>query len=167
MEWKQEVAERLVLLMEHYAIDPNDSDCWYALAQGLVRQHVPGFQEEGRGNQPKWTAELDNQLFDAVTKHRNNSARRACDLLAKRKPWSEIEKMTGGGMYKRYSEIKDDFEIIAAHHAQHGGRPWPAVPFRSFQTKDNYTISGVPFPSRIQAESMIRELLERETEKDS
>ena len=50
-EWKAKTeAERMFLLLQHYAIDADDAIKWFRLVLALARDHVPGFSvAEGRG----------------------------------------------------------------------------------------------------------------------
>lgn len=45
--WWKDYLERVLLLMQHYGIDPDDPDRWSLLALSLAREWVLGFQHEG------------------------------------------------------------------------------------------------------------------------
>jgi hypothetical protein len=105
---REELVEKLALLMEHYEIA--DKDDFFGLALALAKDHVPGFRvvrnaplrlrhgnwgaviRSNVGRRLTWTPDRLNRLLDAVeeTKKKNSLStdREALEVVALNRDWS-------------------------------------------------------------------------------
>ena len=114
-----EVIYRIVVLMEHYGIDPKAADAWPRLAFQLASDHVVGLQYKdylapGRGAEAAWNAVRELQLCADVTalRKRVRSASRACQLLAQQRQYAErYAGSNAATLRRRYSEALKRFAL--------------------------------------------------------
>jgi hypothetical protein len=114
---KDEIAERLWLLLQHYGLDPGDPDHWYKLSCCLACDHVKGFQPETRGKEQGWSWRDERQLYDDVKRFVSpggRSERSACHHLARRVPYCDIPAASPEArvatLLSRYNRHKSAFE---------------------------------------------------------
>jgi len=110
-DWiKEQVAEKMALLLEHYMIDPSE-DCWWKLALKLAREHVPGLQisfRPKRGRKPTWKTGLGDELVRAVEDVKSRTGKLTKDAIAKLKaePRGKWKTYTAQSLGARYREAK-------------------------------------------------------------
>ncbi len=114
-QYKELVGQKFSLLFQHYGIDSRDQARWKKLATELAFDHVPGLQlaePEFRGRKREWNLKEKVQLFDDVSAliHKGQSARNACRILAKRRPYkkrpAKSESALAGTLLRRYHEFR-------------------------------------------------------------
>jgi hypothetical protein len=131
--WWQEYLERVVLLMQHYGIDPQDSDRWSFLALALARDWVPGFQHEG-GRGRRRTREhpvaysARAALLQAFEAHGKSSHQHSdttfCTRLVKQRPqelpqyYRDKAKLTVPALLKDLSDARKERDRAAKLHVE-------------------------------------------------
>jgi len=115
---KEDIGERLWLLLQHYGISFDDREHWYKLALCLAHDHVPGFQVVRRGADRAWDYERERQLNRDVLSHmkKGHSASRACVFLARKGPYRDIpansEDARARSIRRRFDKRREFFEHI-------------------------------------------------------
>lgn len=97
--WQTRAADKMLLLFEHYKIDPSDEQSWGKLAINLAFEHVLGLQLAFRpkpGRKRTWKAELGDELVRAVEDVKSRTGKHTGDAIA------ELQKEPGG-MWKPYT----------------------------------------------------------------
>lgn len=105
--------EKLQLLLDHYGICPDDTNCWCKLAYALACRHVPGFRqvtsEHRTGPKRQWWIDDWVKLLrdvERLTERRGMSSRSACFNLVKQDDYKNRD-VTGATLYRQYQRAKN------------------------------------------------------------
>src|SRR5262249_13067763 len=93
------LVEKMLLLFEHYKLDPSDEQSCLTLAMTLAVAHVPGLQVANRpkhGPKPTWKTGLGDEWVRAVEDMKSRTGKSTEDAIA------ELKKEPGG-MWERYT----------------------------------------------------------------
>lgn len=114
--------DRLLLLLDHYDINPQESECWFRLAYCLAQEFVPGFQYgEKRGRKDAWPVwaktELALDVHDVVTKSQCSVEAAALEV-SQGSRWGPL-RLRANTVDRYYREMKDDkwWKVVAKARA--------------------------------------------------
>lgn len=121
----KELLGKLPLLLDHFAISRDASDCWYELAYRLARAHVPGFQTvaPSKVGAPQEWGELELTALhievEILTKQ-GMTAMDACRALVRLPDgsWRFPRSRDAKTLYRRYQQAKKLAIVIALRNTK-------------------------------------------------
>lgn len=104
--------EKFMRLPAEYGLDPNNPECWFAVAWELANQHLTGMQihtKKKSGAKTKWDAmQLAALYYDvqlSITQaRRKRTVSEICQELTKHSRWKGLSKKTLENMHDKAAE---------------------------------------------------------------
>jgi hypothetical protein len=113
--------EKMLLLFEHYKLDPSDERSWRKLAVSLALEHVPGLQlvfREKPGPKPKWPTGLGDALVRDVEDVQSQTGCTEEEAIAKvrEERGGKWKTFTPQNLGARYREARARQKVLASLH---------------------------------------------------
>jgi hypothetical protein len=113
------LAEKMLLLFEHYKLDPSDEESCLTLAMSLALAHVPGLQVANRpkpGRKRTWKTGLDDEFGHAVEDVKFRTGKRTEDAIAElqNEPGGKWKSYTRENLAARYREWRRRQKVLAS-----------------------------------------------------
>jgi hypothetical protein len=109
--------EKMLLLLEHYKIDPSDEQRWLKLAMSLALAHVPGLQVANRpkpGRKPTWKTGLGDEFVREVEDVKFRTGKGTKEAIAELRKKPKWEKYFAQSLEARYREARARQKALAS-----------------------------------------------------
>ena len=114
---------KMLLLLDHYEINRDDPEKWFALSLQLAIAHVPGFavdQHKSPGAKAVWDETTLTRLYvevKALVEERRKSNPKfsesnACTILANKEPWKSMHRKPSNETLRRRYYAAADSPLI-------------------------------------------------------
>jgi hypothetical protein len=116
---RKRLVEKMLLLFEHYKLDPSDEESCLTLAMRLAVAHVPGLQVANRpnpGRKRTWKTGLDDEFGHAVEDVKFRTGKRTEDAIAElqNEPGGKWKSYTRENLAARYREWRRRQKALAS-----------------------------------------------------